>query len=301
MSYRLSRTNPDCSRQTEEERETRSKLFFVVEGAETEGRYLSAFQKQFLQQISGEIILLDRIDITQSNQYIIAKTIEKYQDLLSDLEADKISKIEDIFEEISDDPSMFTNKIEPIKKLIGDDLYNVIFGRITLIANNRSIVTVLEALTAISELKYFNHSLDKIILVLDRDTHSFTSEQYDLTLAIVEKNGYLLGISNPCFELFLLLHLTNLSEYCHIKIKDNIKKGKKTHMERVLATFLSKNDLQRTYNKSTYNAEVFTENFKNLQKNIVDSQIETDIVKLKSDIGTSLYSILADICPIEQE
>ncbi|MGL4673337.1 MAG: RloB domain-containing protein [Wohlfahrtiimonas sp.] len=298
MSYRLSRTNPELSREVRTELRVQSKLFFIVEGAETEGIYLSAFQKQFLDKISGEIVLLDRIDITQSNQYIIVKTIERYQNLLRELDSNTISELDKIMEELSDDASSVLEKIEVIKKLIGEELYADIFANLKLISNDRSLLTILEALTAISELKYFDHTLDKIILVLDRDSQSFTSAQFDHVLEIAERNEYELGISNPCFELFLLLHLTDLVSYDYIEIQNNKKTGKSTYVEKILAQHLKSKELARSYKKSSYNAQNFVENFNLLKSNIDASNIATEPEALKSNIGTSLYNVLCSVCNI---
>ncbi len=53
---------------------------------------------------------------------------------------------------------------------------------------------------------YCQDSEEEFCLIVDRDEKSFTEEQVKLVSDICNEQGYRLIISNPCFELWLLLH-----------------------------------------------------------------------------------------------
>ncbi len=68
---------------------------------------------------------------------------------------------------------------------------------------------------------------DLFCLVVDRDPESFTEEQYDKLLQEEANKAMIFCVSNPCFEFWLLLHLTDCSEYDTNKLLENKKNDKK--------------------------------------------------------------------------
>ena len=58
--------------------------------------------------------------------------------------------------------------------------------------------------------------------------------------SVLEDNNLNLGITNPCFEFFLLLHFDDISDLDLDKLKENKKTGNKTYVERQLAKYLVK-------------------------------------------------------------
>jgi len=75
--------------------------------------------------------------------------------------------------------------------------------------------------------------------------HSFTDAQYDELLQHCKEEGLFLVVSNPCFELWLLLHYSDQSEYDLEIIQTNKKIGKRTQTELYL-----KDKLGGSYNKA---------------------------------------------------
>ena len=95
-------------------------------------------------------------------------------------------------------------------------MFEKLFGKIDLnVASDP-----LQILNTFVELQNFSKDFDQILILIDRDGQSFKPWQYDQVIAISEEQGYKLGITNPCFELFLFLH----SELFCIFLKILIKK-----------------------------------------------------------------------------
>ena len=100
MGFRLTNKAPSQARDVEEPKAPKPKLFFVVEGAETEGLYIREFKNAFVDKILGEIVFLDREDGTKSHQLIVVKSIDTYFKLTTNLNEDVIHQIGVIKEEI---------------------------------------------------------------------------------------------------------------------------------------------------------------------------------------------------------
>lgn len=67
----------------------------------------------------------------------------------------------------------------------------------------------------------FASGIDKIVLVVDRDASSFSTEQYDYVLNKCQKEGYEFLVSNPCFEFYLALHLSDCKHLDIDKLSEN--------------------------------------------------------------------------------
>lgn len=74
-------------------------------------------------------------------------------------------------------------------------------------------------------------SVDHLCIIADRDLHSFFETQYDTLAENCLAEGIDLFISNPCFELWLLMHYSDLIEYNKTKLLENKKTGERTQTE----------------------------------------------------------------------
>ena len=74
--------------------------------------------------------------------------------------------------------------------------------------------------------KNFDAKRDKFVIVFDADRFEYHDKNYDSIVTDAENSGYILGITNPSFELFLLLHRPN--SYIEIiePLKDEFLKKK---------------------------------------------------------------------------
>ena len=52
----------------------------------------------------------------------------------------------------------------------------------------------------------YNENFDKAIFVIDRDPQNLSEDQLDEFIKNCDENGYFVYLSNPTFEIFLLMH-----------------------------------------------------------------------------------------------
>jgi hypothetical protein len=291
FSFRLGNTDPSLSRIKPKEK-IKPKLFFVVEGAETERIYVQEFKNAFEKKILGDVICLDRIDKHRSNQLYIVTLIDTYFKSLSSLDNEIIQRINCLRDEIlvediiTDD--FLNEKLSKIKSLIDGEIYQDLFGKVNLEDGSDP----LEVLNAFVELQNFSKGFDQILILIDRDKQSFKVSQYEKVMDISEKQGYKLGISNPCFELFLFLHLNDIKGLNKKKLRANSPvKDDLRYTAHVLKEELKKYS-KSFRSKSDYDANFIVSKFHNLDKNIKVSKIATDPKELKDKMGTSVYEII---------
>ena len=107
-------------------------------------------------------------------------------------------------------------------KLKIDPLIEVIPIKHEKNTSSNPLLLLKDALTCLESTTFSED--DKFVLVVDRDKNSFTEEQYDEVLAEIRKNdAYTLVVSNPCFELWLLLHHETLDNYSLPFVLENKK------------------------------------------------------------------------------
>lgn len=108
--------------------------------------------------------------------------------------------------------------------------------------NNSSPRAVLEQLNAFAE----NYSLDEedeLWMVIDRDYQAWSEKMIKEVAQIChQKAGYFLALSNPCFELWLILHLVDVTTLAP-KIQELLFQNKKvssnkTYSKKMLADYL---------------------------------------------------------------
>lgn len=113
----------------------------------------------------------------------------------------------------------------------------------------------LHVLLSLDEFKrtYNLNNYDELWLVIDRDTWT-ARELTDVTSQCHQKL-YFIAMSNPCFELWLLLHITSLDDYSESDKKNLIHNrsphSKKRPLERELTRLLG------SYNKSNIDTSKF--------------------------------------------
>ncbi|MDD3052509.1 MAG: RloB family protein, partial [Candidatus Cloacimonetes bacterium] len=82
---------------------------------------------------------------------------------------------------------------------------------------------------------FYNSDIDKVCLIIDRDVQNFKPDQYDTLLAACDKKGFSLHVSNPCFEIWLLMHYPDILDYDRTTLYENQKtsrsKGSKKFLE----------------------------------------------------------------------
>ena len=118
-------------------------------------------------------------------------------------------------------------------------------------------------------------------MVVDRDKQNVSEKQLDSIIEKCNKEGYNLALSNPTFELWLLLHHKNANEYTYDVLIENDKVNKKRRfIDKELSNVLG------GYNKKNLKFENFESGIQNAIKRA--KELETDNVELKNKLGTSV-------------
>lgn len=100
--------------------------------------------------------------------------------------------------------------------------------------------------------RYKLKARDELWVVLDTDR--WGDEKLATIATLCHQKGYKLAVSNPCFELWLLLHLKALQEYppeTLAEFQENRKIGKRNRLDRELLALLGE------YNKAAPKTEHF--------------------------------------------
>lgn len=96
---------------------------------------------------------------------------------------------------------------------------------------------------------------DELWIIMDRDKQTWTERQLSEVARLCnQKLNYFLGVSNPSFELWLILHYKDISDYSESEqrlLLENRKVGNRTKVKKELS------DLIRGYNESNLNTSKF--------------------------------------------
>lgn len=282
MSFRLSKKIPNQSRMVTEKKEVKKKYFFILEGEKTEPIYMREVTKHKKESLI-DILILERIQPSHSNQFKITASIQKYLRKNAQLDQqskDALLRLSDAYEEgeISE-----TDLIDSLDGILGDMKDSFI----TDYNDN-----VIEQIRVLNELNNYEEGFDKICLILDRDYRSFKDYQYDDVLRICRENNFMLGITNPNFEFYLLLHINNAKQYNVSELLGNPNRTRsKKFVEYELNDALK--SFGQSYRKEKYDPAFFVNKFSDFLVNI--DGYETDNDKLKDKLGSSVHEIMKKI------
>lgn len=124
---------------------------------------------------------------------------------------------------------------------------------------NSAAKHVIEVLNRFKK-KYKLTKEDELWLLLDRDEGNFSEAQLSETARLCTQKKYNLAISNPTFELWLLLHFENIAEIEQkeqaIILKNEKISSHKKHIEKRIEQHLN------GYNKATFSTDFLMEKSK---------------------------------------
>lgn len=283
MTYRLSDRPPSQSRLVDGKKDEKRKFFFVIEGEKTEKIYIQEVAQNVKKEALIDVLILERIQGSHSNQYKITATIKNYLDTHAQLNEHIKEKLIDLSIKYDEEELSESELLEILLEILGDAKEALI------IEHNNNVI---EQIRALNELKSYEKGFDRICLVLDRDYRSFKDSQYDKVINICHENDFLLGITNPNFEFYLLLHLDDATSYDQEKIKTNPRETtQKKYVEYILNSKLGEHE--RSYKKNNYDANFFIGRFLNYKENIT-GYAEDNLI-LKNEIGSSVHHILSHL------
>lgn len=136
----------------------------------------------------------------------------------------------------------------------------------------------------------FDKERDKMIIVFDADIFEEKVQDYDEVVALGEEDN-ILAVSNPAFELFLLLHFENAYEEDIKPFEDQIIKNEKDGNQ----TFIYKLLLARTGMNPKKNSAI-GELAKNVDIAVAqERKINEDIHECKGKVTCNIGKIIEDI------
>lgn len=131
--------------------------------------------------------------------------------------------------------------------------------------------------------------IDKVCFLVDRDPQNFFPDQYEAFLKMVLERGYYVYISNPTFEIFLLMHDDRILEEDREKLLKNefTTAGKNERLlEKKLREFFA-------CKKNCLNFDKFKSNIDRAIKN--EKNFEEDIRGLKEKLGSNVGKLIEDM------
>jgi len=139
---------------------------------------------------------------------------------------------------------------------------------------------------------YYQIDSDELWMVVDRDSQNNSKKQLEIIIDKCNKLGFNIALSNPTFELWLLLHIKNISEYDSttlIKIKQNRKINKnKRFLERELSNLIG------GYTKGVIKPDVFLPKVKTAIKQAKQIDKSYKIRKI-DNFGTTVFLLVENI------
>lgn len=131
---------------------------------------------------------------------------------------------------------------------------------------------------------------NELWMVVDRDKQNVSKGQLEEIIEKCKIEGYHLALSNPTFELWLLLHLTSIDQYNKEIIRSNPKdtaKSKKRYLEKELSRLLG------GYSKNKLHFERFEQGIRDAVRRA--KQLSTDNLAIVDEVGTSVYVLVEKI------
>lgn len=290
------------ARRDESTRNYKKKYIFVFEGEKTEKKYFEELSNNKHELGITDLIhieILERKDETKSNQLDVVRNLDKYINEIISMQqsSDEIKvKINDIIVSAFDDNN--SQEKERILNLIEecfnqenslDYLDKFIEGVNLILFEETELEFFIEELKLLKISLDYDKEIDEVCIIIDRDKGSFKEKQYDEVISICNENNYNLGITNPCFEFWLLLHLTDCREYDSEEIRINRKTSKSRNAKRYLEKELAIK-LGGSYNKSNLKFEEYKDKIKVAIKNA--KKYEENPSKLEYSIGSRVGIIV---------
>lgn len=172
--------------------------------------------------------------------------------------------------------------------------------------NNQSVfVEVLKRLTTdsspatvIRQLNNFSREFnlkkgDELWMVIDRDKQSWSTQQIAEVARLCNQKSYGFALSNPCFELWLLLHRKDINEYS-AAVRDelfrNIKTGNRGRIENELLAICG------TYNKSNLNVDDYLP-YVNLAIQRAEALTQNVNERWPDYLGSHVYKLVRELMP----
>ncbi len=233
-------------------------------------KMLDALCLDLSKEITYNTLINAMIDCLYTSDYLVKHRdkIKEFSDLLVSFMHEELNVAEtDIVKDVNHTTKAvydFFNQQRP-------RICNIIMSNVTDILNNYEIT--------------FDKEIDYLCLVVDRDPESFTEFQFDDVLKTCKQNNFEFLISNPNFELWLLLHFDDIHDLDNEKLLKNekINPGSKSSIRFI------PNELRKclgTYKKSRYDVTLLIKNIDKAIKN--EKNYCESLPELKNELGSNI-------------
>ncbi|TFE23996.1 RloB family protein [Cohnella luojiensis] len=295
MSLRVSKTFG--SRGPSQTEYPKKKFIFVFEGEKTEKQYFEGLFNNRDELGIKDILhvkTLERDDGSFSNQ---KKIVEELHLSLKEVSRIKESKeellmfINSIIEKY--DLSQFDDFTSSIESAINGEeidyhLSEVVATIEELEIKSLELSVFIDKLKTLKDLLDFDENYDSVCIIIDRDQQSFKEGQYDEVIKICHENNYKLGITNPSFEFWLLLHTTDCSEFNAAEL---LKNKRISRNRRYVETLLV--DKLGSYRKNNIQFDIFKPN---IMIAIERAKLHCeDPATLKNNLGSSVGNLINNL------
>ncbi|MDW2879559.1 MULTISPECIES: hypothetical protein [Bacillaceae] len=153
MTFRLSNLMPNQSRVVEEKKEVKKKFFFVIEGEKTENIYIRELAQSVRKDSLIDVLILERIRGSHSNQYKITATIENYIKANEQLTEENKNKLLDLSDKFEEEEINEVDLYSELEEILGDAKEHLI------IEHNNQII---EQIRTLNELSTYQKDLDNM-------------------------------------------------------------------------------------------------------------------------------------------
>lgn len=293
-----------ATRPTEELHE-KPKYFLIYEGSSTEPKYFEGICKNksklaINEKISIVSVLRSIDDLNnshpkyalelgneikkQSKNSFISKEnfLKSIKDLIL---AKKIDDKEKLIRQAEDYVKDYANdeiNYDEIDNLVIDIFKEAVFENIS--------TDILEYLKNQRINLDYNEEIDVINLIVDRDKSSFKDYQYFNLLNECYKENIKLYVSNPCFEVWLLMHFDEFENLDHQKLLENkrVSKSKKSrkYADKMLSNIIG-------YNKKDLKFDTFIDRVDDAIKR--EKNYCENLKELENKIGSNVGKLIENL------
>lgn len=233
-------------------------------------KMLDALCLDLSKKITYNTLINAMIDCLYTSDYLVKhrNKIKEFSDLL----------VSFMHEELNVAETDIVKDVDQTTKAVYDFFYqqrpricNIIMSNVTDILNNYEIT--------------FDKEIDYLCLVVDRDPESFTEFQFDDVLKTCKQNNFEFLISNPNFELWLLLHFDDI----HTLDNEKLLKNDKIDPSFKSSIRFIPNELRKclgNYKKSRYDVTLLIKNIDKAIKN--EKNYCESLPELKNELGSNI-------------